>query len=361
MLMVAFGALLIITFNMVGGVTGRTIIVDDDGESEFEDIQAAVDHAEAGDTIRVYAGEYSGGVMVNKSVSIIGNGSSVTAITKEDKDAEVFLIIADSVSLSGFTIIGNGNLPSHPEIYSNAGIRISSSHNEISDNVITNFYFGIEGAVGGMNTITNNTIDHCNDGIMMILSSNNMISGSSVTRSTRSGLYMTVSSNNQICNNSIMQNSLYGIYLANSNGNQIIDNHISNNSDGIHLIQTQNNQIAGNVVQYNEHGILVNGSIRSILHGTEYSYNRYGLYLYNSNDNELNDTTFTNNSRDIVLNISNNNDMVGLDPSVDIYIIGSHEERDDSFHFTFPMIMTIYILIVTLVASIFFQRKRIRK
>ena len=58
--------------------SGRTrgdIIVNDDGGGNYTTIQDAVDNASVGDTIFVWAGTYNETVCVNKTVTIIGNGT----------------------------------------------------------------------------------------------------------------------------------------------------------------------------------------------------------------------------------------------------------------------------------------------
>ncbi len=65
----------IVTLLTVGAATGDTLVVDDDeGDwAGFTTLQSAIYNASAGDTIRVYDGTYGENVVVNVSVSIVGN------------------------------------------------------------------------------------------------------------------------------------------------------------------------------------------------------------------------------------------------------------------------------------------------
>ena len=55
--LIIFGAILIGTILLVGEATGKTITVDDDnGDADYSTIQEAIDGADPGDTIRIYAG-----------------------------------------------------------------------------------------------------------------------------------------------------------------------------------------------------------------------------------------------------------------------------------------------------------------
>ena len=64
----------------IGEASGETIIVAQDGNGDYENIQDAIDNADEGDTIRVYEGLYSENVVVDKTVSLAGNGSEETTM-----------------------------------------------------------------------------------------------------------------------------------------------------------------------------------------------------------------------------------------------------------------------------------------
>jgi len=71
-------------------------------------IQNAIDNASAGDTVRVYDGTYYENVIVNKTLTLIGNGTSKTTIDGGGSGDVVF-ISADWVNVSGFTITNSGS------------------------------------------------------------------------------------------------------------------------------------------------------------------------------------------------------------------------------------------------------------
>ena len=78
-------------------VSGRTITVDDDGGADFTTIQDAIDNATDGDTIRVFRGGYDGPIIVNKSVSLIGNGSGNTRVYGLQKGDGVKIIAIEEM------------------------------------------------------------------------------------------------------------------------------------------------------------------------------------------------------------------------------------------------------------------------
>ena len=60
--------------------SGETIIVAKDGSGDYEKIQDAIDAAQGGDTIRVWEGTYEENVVMDKTLSLVGNGSDVVTI-----------------------------------------------------------------------------------------------------------------------------------------------------------------------------------------------------------------------------------------------------------------------------------------
>ncbi|PSG96764.1 hypothetical protein BRD56_08925, partial [Thermoplasmatales archaeon SW_10_69_26] len=83
---------------------GSAIVVDDDGDADFASLQAAVDHAAAGDTIEVEAGTYAETVTVDKPVEIVGTDRSSTILDGDGAADPTLAIAADGVSLTELTI-----------------------------------------------------------------------------------------------------------------------------------------------------------------------------------------------------------------------------------------------------------------
>ena len=97
-------------------LNAATIIVDADGLGDFNKIQDAIDDASVGDTIRVFAGTYYGNVKLNKTISLIGNGTANTTLNGAGSGT-VLHITADWVNISGFKITNSG------ESQNDAGIK----------------------------------------------------------------------------------------------------------------------------------------------------------------------------------------------------------------------------------------------
>lgn len=78
-LLIAFASILLMLV-LTGGTEGRTIVVDDDGAGEYTTIQDAIAASENGDTVWVCNGLYEENVVVDKSITLTGNGSATTTI-----------------------------------------------------------------------------------------------------------------------------------------------------------------------------------------------------------------------------------------------------------------------------------------
>ena len=136
-----------------------------------ESIQEAINLAESGDTIFVHAGTYRERVVVNKTVSLIGEDKHNTIIDWNGTGSVVH-VTADNTIITNFTL----TLASRETAYPDSGIFLdySSGHN-ISNNIIIGNYHGLNLLESSGDTITGNDITNNEDGIYLSESSNNSI------------------------------------------------------------------------------------------------------------------------------------------------------------------------------------------
>lgn len=209
----------------------RTWTVDDDITNEkvdFHTIQEAINsnNVTENDIIFVYEGTYLENVVINKSVTLIGENRDSTVVDGGGIDSVVSITV-NNVIVNGFTMKNSGMSP-----YDN-GISVErSSGSVISRNRITNNNDGIGLHYSNNNVISNNIISSNNfDGIGLYSSSSNVISGNTLSYNYDGiGSY---SSNYNVISSNILSNNYYGIYLTFYSYNSII---YHNNFDNINQV-----------------------------------------------------------------------------------------------------------------------------
>jgi len=212
----------------VKAVPKTWVIVDDDGEADFNAIQDAINNATSGDTIFVRMGIYYEHVIINKSISLVGEDSGSTIVDGNRTGNVISILTANNVIIEGLMMQRSGTNPD------NYGIFVShSSDNNISHNIITNNYNGIGFQSSGNNVVLGNIITSNYDGITLLASTNNVFSG-----------------------NTISSNNYNGVSLTASINNVVLGNIITSNYDGIALYAFSiNNVFSGNTISYNNLGM----------------------------------------------------------------------------------------------------------
>ncbi len=224
-------------------VTAEIITVNDDGDgANFTTIQAAINNAQPGDTIYVWAGVYNERIIVNKTVTIIGNGTGNTTINGTGF-GDAVRIAENFVNISGFTIQNSGS-----NTY-DGGIRLHRVINcTVSNNNCSNNRNGIYISMGSGHTITNNTCTNNFRGIFAYQSNSNIIKNNTCDSNQDDGIHVYYSDLNTIAKNNCSNNSR-SIMIYRNSDNNVIENNICNSSssDDISIVSNSRfNKIANN-------------------------------------------------------------------------------------------------------------------
>jgi len=271
----------------------RTWTVDDDGPADFSSIQEAINSPQVvdGDTIFVYNGTYCENVVVNKTISLIGEKD--LTIVDGNYTGDVFYVVANNVFLSGFKIQHSGNYEAVLISYSNGSV--------LTDNLIRGGK-GVSLVSSNNNTLENNTIyggsPHC---INLQNSSENAIIRNSIEWAFMDSIRLEYSNNNTVVRNNITYNSQgSGLALHNSSSNILRENRIDNVFRAAVALFSNSSH---NLVEYNvaingrNHGIICGGGSSNVIRGNYIVDNYYqGISLELADYNTIEDNTITRNA-----------------------------------------------------------------
>jgi parallel beta-helix repeat protein len=217
---------------------GNTLYVGGSGPGNYTKIQDAIDDASNGDTVFVYNGTYYENLTVDTSINLIGEDKNTTIIDGK-KHENVIYVSADLVTIREFTI-QNGKL----------GILLNSNNNNIIHNkIMNNWEAGLHFSYSSNNTILDNNLSSCYDGIYLWYGINNILQGNKIENIGDDGIYILGSKNVKITQNYI-NSCRYGIFLDYGSF-EVIDNIVLSNKYGISIQDTRHCTIQGNYISYN--------------------------------------------------------------------------------------------------------------
>ena len=251
----------------------KTIYVDDDftddpANHKWDTIQEGITDATDGDTVLVYNGTYTETVVLNKRLTLTGDGMP-TIDAQSLGDA--INITADNCTVRGFNCVN-----AYP--FSYVGIRVESNNNVIEENTCKDNDVGIY-LSGSSNDIRNNSANYnYYPGIGLWASSENIIANNMAKNNGGNGIFLKDSNNNRITDNDASNNDYDGILLESSNNNAILKTTVnSNNRCAIYLLRSSNNNIYLN----------------------NFVDNLYNAYSYNSSNiwHSASEITYTYNSQ----------------------------------------------------------------
>ena len=216
-----------------GTATGTTRDVGGGGPGNYTSIQAAIDDANPGDTVFVYAGTYQETVTIDKTLTLVGENRDTTII-KDFTSWTLISVQADWVNITGFSVVGELSLPDAH------GIDLWHSRNC---------------------TISNNSFLRNWHGLSLHYSSNTMIANNTFVENMY-GLQLSFSDDNRIYDNRIWSNHGTGTYIHASANVTISRNNISSNGGGLYMDDTTYDIIKANT--FHGDGIYLRG--RSVSH-----------------------------------------------------------------------------------------------
>ena len=286
-LLILTAVLLLFTLTTPTTSSATTITVDDDsgGEADYTTIQDAINSSENGDTIRVYNGVYNERLIVDKSVSLVGDGKEETIIDGQEK-GDVVVISAEWVNVSGFGVTGSGDAFS--------GLRVQANHSTLSENNIT--WCGIAVYLNGSshNFLTNTNFSNTGYAVYLRSATRNTITNAN-SMSCVYGIWLDGQSNN----NTLTSNSCSGTMRAihsEAADTILMDNHCESNGYGIYLDSAYSAILTGNscVDSFSAAIWLFNSSHSILENNTIQTGSEFGIRIANSGHCVLENNTVRN-------------------------------------------------------------------
>lgn len=310
---------ILISFSSIGSCEDEIILfVGGTGPGNYSSIQDAVDAAGVGDTIIVHNGIYYENLVLNKSITIVGEDRFNTIIDGNGVGDAVF-ILADNVCIRNFTIKNKGASGTGINIRANqstisenliidnnwSGIEAGSAFRNctVSENTIMNNGYGIffgkktTGINFSVNTISNNSLD----GIYLDQSSTGIVTDNIIDKSGDDGLSLTFSNGIVVYKNFIINSVDNGIYLYSSTA-VINENIIAGSSEGgIFLRNSNESWIVWNNILENGKGIEATFlSCNNVISNNNITSNGIGIYSSaDAGSNDFLDNSFSDNKADI--------------------------------------------------------------
>ncbi|RJQ08201.1 MAG: nitrous oxide reductase family maturation protein NosD [Dehalococcoidia bacterium] len=254
-----------------------------DAEAAPDSITALIARARPGDTIMVPPGTYREQILVDKPVSLVGEGRPVI---DGGRQGDVVLVTADDVTVSGFTIQGSGrDVVTEP-----AGVRILGDRATIEANRVRDTLYGI--------------VMEDSEGHRIL---RNEVSSIPEFGSERRGhaLYVWHTNGTTIEGNTVT-GAKDGIFLGFANHNRVEGNRVTDARYGIHYMYADHNTFIDNVFRESVAGGAIMFSRDITFRGNEFAYNRsaasgYGLLFKDVDDVVMTDNLVHHNRLGITL------------------------------------------------------------
>jgi len=244
------------------------------------ELAAAVAQAQPGDTIEVTGGVFTGNLVIDKSLTLIGLDDPVL-------DAEFFgtvvMITAPDVVVRGFTLRNSGD----KLLTEDAGFNVGAPGVLIENNVIDDVLFGIyvhsgPGAVLRGNHITGKELDIARRGdLIRIWDSDDVLIEENVTYNGRDAVLWY--SERLTLRNNEFTHGRYGLHFMYCDDAIIEGNRLTHNSVGAYLMYSRRTDVIDNLLAFNRgpsgYGIGLKDVDDASLIGNRFLDNRVGAFL----------------------------------------------------------------------------------
>jgi len=285
-------------------VVARTWTVGGPG-ADFPLIAPAIAAASSGDVIHVRSGVYREDLVLDKTLSLIGDGNPILFGTGL---GSIVVIAAPGCELRGFTLENSGTGQTNQM---DAAVQIRSSGNRIAANRMRRVFYGVVVTDAGGNEIAGNEIEGLRDlpfgrrgdGIYLFRAPDSTVARNRVS-GERDAIYFQYAPRGRATGN-VVSDSRYGLHDMFSDDAVIVDNRFEDSAVGANIMNSRRITVERNRIARNRGvpgvGLTIKDCDDSTVTGNEIAGNSRGLLLDGSSANRFLDNVFRDNDTAAVL------------------------------------------------------------
>jgi len=249
------------------------------------DLHAAIAAAHDGDVIEVPGGTYSGPIVIDKSIRLIGLDRPIVT---GDSTGTVVTINAPDVTFEGFGVQGSGREPdqNHSAIFANNAARVVIRNNDVRESLFGIYLANSPDSVVDGNVIQGDTrleLGRRGDGLRIWESHNTTLSNNQVLNARDVVLWYSTGLH---VHDNVIRHGRYGIHFMYSARADVERNLITDNSIGMFLMYSDDVHIRRNIFQHNRgpsgYGLGFKDNDGVIVEDNLILDNRVGIFLDNS-------------------------------------------------------------------------------
>ncbi len=215
--------------------------------SSYPPLQPLIDKLKKGDVLVIPPGTYAGPVIVNKPVTLDGQGK--VTINAGGKGS-VIVLKTNGAEIKNLHLTNSGSYHNNLD----AGVQVRGDFNVVKDNIIDNCLFGIDLQKSRNNIVKRNTISSKDeklgmrgDSIRLWYSFNNKITDNIINNVRDMVVWY---SKNNIIHHNISHNGRYALHFMYAQYNDVQYNEYYNNSVGIFLMYSDGVVIKNNIISH---------------------------------------------------------------------------------------------------------------
>lgn len=261
-----------------------------------DSLQQAIEQAQAGDVLRLAAGEYRGNVVIDKPLTLEGPADRSAVVVGARKGRTVWVQSPDVVVRS-LTVTQSGL--SLPDM--DAGVFLDKTatkalieNNDILNNSVGVYVWGAHEALVQNNRIVGTTelrVSERGNGVTLWNAPGAKIIGNDISLG-RDGIFSNTSKDNEFRGNHFSE-LRYGVHYMYTNDSVVSENVSIGNSIGYAIMFSERLKVKDNIaIDSRSQGIMMNYANGSDISGNLVINAEKCVYFYNANNNVINSNHF---------------------------------------------------------------------